>query len=312
MWFILSVILPIFALILAGWGARKINVLGPHAMSEINRFVIHLALPALLFDVVANADWKTLWQPTFIFAFSLGTFIVFIIALVLSRFQVKHLSDAAIDGLNASYSNTGFMGIPLALAVLGQSSLIPTMIATIITVCVLFAIVIVIVEVSLQSQGHPMQMMIKVLTQLAKNPLLVAPVLGALFMLFNIPVPAPAESFLKLLGAAASPCALVALGLFLAQPKSNTKSSLKGFGTLVILKLIVHPLIVWILATQVFDLSGGLLHCAVLLAALPTGTGPFMVTQYYQREGKMTSTVILLSTVFSLLTITVVLTLLHI
>ena len=312
MLFLLSVILPIFALIMAGWGARKINVLGPHAMGEINRFVIHLALPALLFDVVANANWKTLWQPTFIFAFGLGTLIVFIAALVLSRFRGKHLSDAAIDGLNASYSNTGFMGIPLALAVLGQSSLIPTMIATIITVCVLFAIAIVLVEVGLQSQGHPGRMLVKIVAQLCRNPLLVSPVLGALVMLLGIKVPIPVESFLKLLGGAASPCALVALGLFLAQPKSNTVSSLKGFGSLVILKLIVHPLIIWLLATQVFKLSEPLMHCAVLLAALPTGTGPFMVTQYYQREGRMTSTVILITTVLSLLTITGVLTLLHV
>ena len=73
----LLVVLPIFALIFAGWAARKIGVLGPHATAELNRFVVYLALPALLFDIIAHTHGADLWQPGFIAAFGLGSGIVF-------------------------------------------------------------------------------------------------------------------------------------------------------------------------------------------------------------------------------------------
>ena len=300
----LTVILPIFSLIMAGWIAHQTKLLGPQAMGELNRFVIHLALPALLFDIVANANWTALWQPAFVATFGLSTGVIFTIALIYATLRSKRLPDAAIDGLNASYANAGFIGIPLAFAVLGPPSMIPALIATILTVCVLFAIAIVIVEIGLQSEKQLWLMILKITARLVRNPLLVAPILGTVFMLLEVKVPTPAESFLKLLGGAASPCALVALGLFLAQQRHGLLKPLNGLGIIILLKLIAHPLVTWFLATKVFHLSEPMTQCATLLAALPTGTGPFMVAQYYQREGGLTSSAILLSTVLSLLTIT--------
>lgn len=300
---VLAIILPIFALIATGWLARKAGALGPRATGEINNFVVYLALPALLFDIVANADWHTLWQPEFVATFGIGTALLFVTALCLQRLRAKKLADAAIDALNASYANTGFLGIPLALAVLGSPALIPALISTILTVCVLFAVAIVIIEVGLQPNRNITQMLLNIAKQLARNPLLVAPVAGAVVMLSGIHLPAPINSFLKLLGGAASPCALIALGLFLAQRRRST-GTLQGLSTLVVLKLVIHPVIVWLLATQQFDLPESLVHAAVLLAALPTGTGPFMVTQYYKRDGNLTSAAILVSTVLSLFSIT--------
>ena len=69
---VLLIVLPIFALIGAGWIARRSGVLGPHATGEINRFVVWLALPALLFDIVAKARWSDIWQPGFIAVFGIG------------------------------------------------------------------------------------------------------------------------------------------------------------------------------------------------------------------------------------------------
>ena len=301
---VLAVILPVFALIMAGWLARRTGVLGPRSTGEINRFVVHLALPALLFDIVANADWATLWQPAFVVTFGMGAAVIFIVALTLSKLRSRHLSDAAIDGLNASYANVGFMGIPLALVVFGQPAMIPALITTILTVCILFTVAIVVVEIGLQAEGHPGRMLLKISMQLGRNPLLVAPVLGAIVMMLGIRIPAPIESFLKLLGGAASPCALVGLGLFLAQNRARSSGVFKGQSVLVALKLLVHPFVTWIFATQIFHLPQPMTQSAVLLAALPTGTGPFMVAQYYRREGGVTSSTILVSTLLSLLTIT--------
>jgi predicted permease len=299
----LTVVLPIFTLIFAGWLARRIGVLGPHATTELNRFVVYLALPALLFDIVAHARWIDVWQPGFVAAFGLGAALVFCLTLVVRLQRPRHLADAAIDGLNAGYANTGFIGFPLAFVALGQEALAPTLVATIITVCILFAIAIVLIEIGLQTENRRRDLVMKVGGSLIRNPLLIAPVLGALIPLAGLDVPAPAETFLKLLGGAASPCALVALGLFLAAERAATDRDPGSAALLVGFKLILQPAVTWILATVVFGLSPMLTHAAVLLAALPTGTGPFMLAEFYGREAAITSNVVLTSTILSVMTI---------
>ncbi|MBT0670135.1 AEC family transporter [Novosphingobium profundi] len=302
---VLGTVLPIFALIFAGWLSRRIGVFGPQATSELNRFVVYLALPALLIDIVATAQWHEIWQPRFVATFGLATLAIFALALLVRLRRPRHLADAAIDGLNASYANTGFMGFPLALAVFGKAMLTPTLIATILTVCVLFALALVLLEAGLQTERHPRRMAVKVAGSLGRNPLLVAPVLGGVLMASGFALPHPLESFLKLLGAAASPCALVALGLFLAEPRAQGADPQRGATALLTaLKLIAHPALTWVIGAWLFHLPPALLHAAVLLAALPTGTGPFMVAEFYRREATVTSRTILASTILSLVTIT--------
>jgi malonate transporter len=307
---IFSTILPIFALIAAGWGIRRVGILGPHATSELNRFVVYLAMPALLFDIVANAHWREIWQPGFIAAFGLGVAVVFSATLFFALYRARPLVDAAIDGLNAGYANTGFVGFPLVMAVLGPAALAPTMIAVIITVCVLMAVALIIIEVGLQTEKHLGRMAGKVIVSLLRNPLLLAPLVGALFLGFGLKAPLPLEAFLKLLGGAASPCALVALGLFMAEKREGGRVPVGTTGLLVSLKLVAQPVVTWGLAIYVFHLTPPLAHAAVLLAALPTGTGPFMVAEFYGREAGITSSVVLFSTIASLATITIYLTML--
>ena len=109
--------------------------------------------------------------------------------------------------------------------------------------------------------------------------------------------------WLVAMGGAASPCALVALGLFLAAQREDGERDNGSTAILVGLKLILQPVIAWVLASTVFSLSPLLTHAAVLLAALPTGTGPFMLAEFYRREADVTSNVILVSTVVSVLTV---------
>lgn len=305
---ILTIVLPIFALILAGWLARRFGVLGPQATTELNRFVVYLALPALLFDVVAHVSWAEIWLPDFIAVFGLSCLLMFGLTLWLRRRRGRPMADAAIDALNTSYANTGFMGFPLVLVCFGHAGLAPTLIASIIVVCVLFAITIVLIEVSLQPQASRGKLALKVGGSLARNPLLVAPAIAALFPLSGLHPPAGADSFLKLLGSAASPCALIALGMFLATERKPTGSETNdpgGIALLVGFKLLLQPLTAWLLATYVFRLDAMLTHLAVLLAALPTGTGPFMLAELYQRDARVTSRVILASTVASLATLSI-------
>jgi malonate transporter and related proteins len=306
---ILSVVLPIFALILAGFLCRKRGILGPNASSELNRYVIYLALPALLFDVTAHSDWHTLLQPAFIGAYGLGTMASFGVAFALRRWQKRPWVDTSIDSLSASYANTGFIGIPLCTLALGPGSLQPAIISTILTVCVLFGCTIVLIEVGLHSETRIWPILRKVSVSLLRNPLLAAPMFGAAFAASGLHVPGAAQQFLKLLGASASPCALVGLGLFLAS--GHVRRETATMLALVAAKLVLQPLLTGWLAFRVFAMPPLWAASAVLLAALPTGTGPFMLTEYYRRDGAMISNVILVSTVISLVTVSLCLLILH-
>jgi predicted permease len=299
---LLAIILPVFGLIFAGYACRKTNRLGPNAPSELNRFVVYLALPALLFDIMATTPWRTLNQTAFIAAFGIGAGAIFLLTLFVRLKQSRHLADASLDALNAAYPNTGFVGLPLCMLAFGRASLAPAVIATIMTVCVLFAVAIVLIELSLQTEKKLGATIGNVSRSLIANPLLFAPLAGWLCSGAGLKISGGADTFLKLLGAAASPCALVALGLFLGEkPKGG---AIKTTTMLVAAKLVAQPLLTGWLAFHVFVLPDLWAKSAVILSALPTGTGPFMLAEFYRREAAVTSSTILFSTLISLVTVT--------
>jgi predicted permease len=302
----LWVVAPIFGLILACAAARRSGIFGPEASPQLNRFVVWLALPALLFDVTAHATWRELDQPGFVAGFGLACLALFGATIAVARFaRGDHLADASVDGLAAAYSNTGYLGFPLALVALGRGSLTAVTIATLFTVCVLFALAIVLVEVGLQAERHAGRMAGKVAVQLLRNPLFLSPVLGAAFAATGLPLPQPAQGFLTLLGGAASPCALVGLGLFIAEKRPAAAGGWTRPALLALAKLLVQPLLTWWLVARVFATPPSMAQAAVLMAALPTGTGPFMLAEFYGREALATSRAILLSTIGSVATLSV-------
>lgn len=299
---ILSIVAPVFALIASGYIARRIGVIGLAAVSELNRFVVYLALPALLFDVMAHAKTSDLAQPGFIIAFGLACGIVFYGTLGVSLLMRRPLASASIDGLLGSYANTAYMGFPVLLMLFGTDSLVPVTIASILTVCMLFASAIVLIEIGSHSDRHPLRLARKVGASLIRNPLLIAPLLGALYGATGLGLPTAAETFLKLLGGAASPLALVVIGLFLGEPRPVAAAERRAAALLAAIKLLVHPALTWGLA-MALAVPPRLAAMAVLLSALPTGTGPFMLAEFYKLPAVVTSAVILASTLGALVTL---------
>ena len=300
----LSITFPIFALILLGFVCARRRILDASATDALNRFVVYLALPALLFQATTRITLSEVDQPGFIGAFALAMAIAFIAARLVLRGPLR-LADASIHGLNASYSNAGFMGIPLCLAAFGEQSLPVLVVATIMTACLLFAIAIVLIEIDLNATDGFGATTRKVSLVLIKNPLLLAPIFGLALVATGIALPQPIDRFAKLLGDAASPCALVTIGLFIGQQQTRFDRPLVA--KLVALKLLFQPAIGYVLAFHVFSMPPLWATILVLLCALPTGTGPFMLAKLHDRQSAPTSGVILVSTVLSVLTLTALL-----
>ncbi|OZI32782.1 transporter [Bordetella genomosp. 1] len=298
---VLNAAFPVFALILTGWLAARFKVLGESATQALNRYVVYLSLPALLFRAMANADLSQLNHWGYIGAFWGGICATFLLAFLPLGRRGLALSDRTLDGLAGAYANAGYMGIPLCLALLGPASLPPSIIATLLTACALFAVSIAIIEFDQHRDRHWTGTLAKVARALARNPLLVAPLLGLALAVAGVHVPSGVDHYLELLGASASPCALVTIGLFLAQ--TPAASGRGAVGRMVFAKLLVQPAVTAWLAFRVFDMPDVWAWTAVLMAALPIGTGPFMLAQMYGRDAGATSRAILVSTIISVLTV---------
>lgn len=302
---IFNVVFPIFALIYLGYVCRTRAILSVNAASELNRFVIYLGLPALLFDSIARltpADFSNL---RFIVVFAAGILPVFFLTALIRYRQGAVAGDIIIDSLGASYANTGFVGIPVCLLAFGHNGMPPAVIATILTACLLFAVAIVLLEICLHADRHIGRSLSNTGKSLLRNPVLIAPICGGLVAANGWAPPDGVQQLFRLLGAAASPCALVSLGLFLAQPVRDRHAG--PVHLLVGFKLLLHPFITAVLAYWILPLPKLWADTALLLSAMPIGTGPFMLAELYQREAASMSRAILVSTVMSLGTITLIL-----
>ena len=299
--------LPVFALILLGWLAGRRRLLGANAVAVLNLFVTQIALPALLFRAMATISRADLANTGFLVAFTLPMLACCAVSFLLDR--TRSLAVAAIDALSAGYANTAYMGIPICVLLLGQGALLPAVLSSLLTVCALFAVAIVLVELDAAESKSLARTLGRVAVSLARNPLVAAPVLGGLYAATRLPLPAVLTSLLTLLGNTASPVALVTIGLFLAEAAAGSvrRSTL---GSLVGLKLLVQPALTAALAFGALRMDPLWARSAVLLAAMPTGTGPFMLAKLYNRDASLTSRAILASTLLSVLTVSVTITLL--
>lgn len=303
-------ILPIFLIIAAGYMLARSGVLGGGAAQALNRFVIWLALPCLMFDIVATTDWTHLWHGGFVTVSLLGSFVVFVIGLLIGRTRGLALQDMAVDGLNTSYANTAYIGLPLLTLVLGPDIRPFVVIAATLTLMATFAAAVVIVELG-RSHGHSVgHALWRAALGLLRNPILLASLAGVLWWFGGLRLPQPVETFVSLMGNAASPTALVAIGLFLAERPLIQAVSNRFVLMLSAVKLIVHPAATAVLAWHVFALPPRIALVAIAVAAMPTGTGPFMIAEFYARDGKVTSGTILLTTVLSVFSIAAILSLL--
>ena len=291
---------PLIALIGLGWLCRRRGFIGPAAARELTLFVVWLALPSLLFEAIANASLRELWQPQFVVACGVSMIVPFV---VVAWWQPKSLDfvDRCLDGFGATYANSGFIGIPLSALLLGKDALIPATIMVLMTAVLVFAVGIVLLEIGGGTAASPMASVRKAGRAVARNPLVLATALGMAWSAIGVPMPEAPHRVLALLAGAAGPCALVSIGALLAEPAPPGQAV--SIAPVVIAKLVLQPAICAVLAYEVFDLPRVWAITAVLLSALPTGTGPFMLAEFYGRDVARASRIMFVTTALSLVTI---------
>ena len=303
---VLNAALPIFGLILTGYLCGLFRVFSKVAADSLNGFVVTLALPALVFVAMARITPEQLGRVGFMTAYGGSVAASFGLGFWLSRRRADSVADATMTGLNASYSNVGFMGLPLCLIVFGGEGLPPAIVATLFTACIHFLGAIMLIEADLKKGVSLGRRLGNVGLSLLRNPLFLAPIAGLGVALSGFGLPVPVARFGELLGAAAAPCALICIGLVLAQEALDLRE-LPRIGQLVVLKLFFQPALAALLVFHVFAVPPVWAGAAVILNALPTGPGAFSLAKAYGLQPAATSGVILVSHVVSVVTLSLVL-----
>jgi malonate transporter and related proteins len=306
---ILNTALPFFALIFCGYGAGRFRLLPEASIAGVNAFVFYFALPAFIFNLLASSPLADVVNGPFVAAY-LGTgLVVFAVAAILGRllFNVRR-SEAALQGSAAVLGNTGYMGIPLVAAAFGDRAAIPLVLGLTLEATVLIPLTIILVEAQKGLDAGWSQLLGSVAGAMVRNPIIIAIFTGVLVSAASLGLPTPIENFTDLLGRAAGPCALFALGATLTSFPVSTGISEVSYMTFF--KLLIHPAAIWFATTRLFDVGPLWATVAILGAALPVAANVFIVAEQYNTYVERVSSAILVSTAISVVTVSALLTIL--
>jgi predicted permease len=304
---VLGAAFPVFALVGCGVLAGRFRLINPGSSEALNRFVYAFALPAMLFIAVyRGSPAELLGSGAFLAGVVLATAGTALVGFGLSRLLQKgNTAESVMRGLNASFANTGYLGIPLVTVAYGERAALPAALATVATNIVSFAAAIVCLELLSNPRGGGIS---RALAGVARSPLIWPIALAIVVVFLGIRIPVPVERFATLLSAAAGPCALFAIGLFVSQ--LSIREGFRASWPTTALKLVLHPLLMAALAFWLLPIDATWAKIAVVCASLPLGATAFVLAQRYRMLEAETSTGAVLSTAASVLTVSVVMTLL--
>lgn len=283
------------------------KVLPNSGSTILSQFVYIVALPALAFIKLSQVPVNVFLNWPFLAVLGGGMLITFCFSLVIAYFFFPtHLTGRALHALSAMYSSTGYIGLPIIFLVFGDSAFVPGIIGAVITGAVFMPLAIILIEADKSADSDKVATCLKaMLKSIFKNPVLIATTAGLIISSQPIELAEPVVTFFELLAGAYIPCALFAAGLFISG--CSVKGETTEIAWLVFVKLLIHPLITWWLAYEVFDLEGTLPAIAVLQAALPCGVPVFVLAQHYKTFVVRASGVIVISTLLSLISLSALL-----
>ncbi|TVS04653.1 MAG: AEC family transporter [Rhodobacteraceae bacterium] len=294
--------LPFFGLIGLGYGAGRSGFFPPEATAYLTKFVFYFALSAMLFGFAANLSLAEVFDLRAAGAYLWAGAMLYITVMGVAFLRRAAMTEALIEAHTSVNGNTGFLGVPMLVVLLGASS-VPTVLLVLSIDMIVFSTLFVML-VTLARDGRvdatlPRKLFIAVL----KNPMVMAMALGLTWSGTGWQVPVIANEFLTLLGAAATPCALFAIGASLADKKVER---LKVVSWLTFGKLVLHPALVAFSALVLFRVDPQVAGVLVAAAALPVAGNVFILAQHYNTGPARVSAAILVSTLVSIATVPVV------
>lgn len=296
---ILEIILPLFLIVLAGYLTAHAQIIKPSDVDALTRFIFSIALPVLLFDSLAHLDHSQRIDFRFMLIYYLALLVIYGLGMFLfGRFFHVPKSEQGIFGMGASYSNLILVGLPVISAGLGDQALLPLFMLVSVHGALQFFLTSVLMERG-DPQGRSLRRIAtRTANRLLRNPIIIGIAVGLSWNLLALPLPAPLESAIELMSAAALPTSLFVLGAALTTFK--VAGHFSEAGVIIALKLIIQPVLVWFLAFIVFKVDPLWASVAVLAAGMPVGVNVYIFAQHYRFGTAVLSTAVLLSTILAI------------
>jgi len=311
---ILAVTFPFFALVGLGYAAAVRGMLPLSAIAGMNTFVLFFALPCMLYRFGASTPIAQLFDPGAALSYLLCALLMVTLVVVLTRRRPTGWNDAAFGALVGAFPNTGFMGVPLLVALLGQAAAGPAIVTILVDMVITTSLCIALSRLGGAShdEGNSSapqdagQAARSALRGVATNPMPWAILSGAVVSAFAIVLPAPVAKTVALLADSASPVALFTIGAVLARSRMHAASGhapavpLGQVLPVVAIKLFVHPLVVLGVGRAAQSLGVALddfaLMVMVLVAALPSASNVSMLAERFGANNGRIARIILFST----------------
>lgn len=299
---VLTITFPFFALVLCGYLAARRGVLPQPAIPGLNAFVLYFALPCMLYRFGASTPIGKLLDPAVAGVYVLCALVMVAGTVALTRNARIGWNDAAFGALVAAFPNTGFMGVPLLVALLGAQSAGPAIFVVLIDMVFTSSVCIALSRLDgagAQGAGAAVRNALK---GIATNPMPWSIALGAVASALQVQLPGPVDKTVAMLADAASPVALFTIGAVLARSQMNQHEQVlaRDYVPVALAKLLVHPLLVWCAGRVAIALGVPLspfaLTVLVLLAALPSASNVSLLAEKFGAHNGRIARIILVST----------------
>lgn len=297
--FSLNATMPVFLMMVVGYGLRRGGLVSDELASLSNSFVFRVALPALLFHDLATMDIGEVWD---------GGFVAFCALATLASIAISYVVALAFRGadwrgeaVQAQFrSATTFLGVAFVQNIYGNTSAAPLMI---IGAAPIYNVVsVIILELMRPGQGRvTRELLRKSLRQIATNPLILAILAGAAWSALRLPLPGIVDATIGQVGGLATPLGLIALG---ASFDARRALAMRVPTLVCTLMKLVGMAAVFVPCAVALGYTGQKLVAALMMLGLPTTVSAFVMARGMGHDGTLTSSVVMLSTLLSSVTLT--------
>jgi malonate transporter len=316
---VFSITIPFFALVLMGYVATKRAFLPLAAIPGLNAYVLFFALPCMLFRFGSSTPIAQLLDASVFIVYLPCALIMVSLTIALTLSRKTNWNNAALGALVAAFPNTGFMGMPLLIALLGAKVAGPTIITITIDMVITTSLCVALSRLDSAGEHGAGAALKKALLGMASNPMPWAILLGTAFSALNLELLGPVAKTVELLGLSASPVALFTIGAVLARGsghsgQTTSSASASDFWLIALLKLFLHPLLVLLAGISAMRLGVPLdpfaLKVIVLIAALPSASNVALLAERFEADTARIARIILVSTALAFFTFSGAVTLL--
>ena len=305
---IFEVTFPFFALVLCGYLAARTKALPVSAVPGLNAFVLFFALPCMLFRFGLNTPVRELVNPALLAVYLLAGLVIVFFTITTTRSRRVSVRDAAFGALVAAFPNSGFMGFPLLVALLGPVAAGPVITTLLVDLVLISSLCIAIARLHDSRTKNVWQSAWLSITGAFSNPLPWAIAAGVLAAEMRVGLPGPISQIIKMLADAASPVALFTIGavLWRSSRLAEDRTPTAQVVSIALVKLLVHPMLVLLLGAVAYQKGAPItafqLKVLTLTAALPSASNVALLAERYYADTGRVARIIMASTLMAFVT----------